>query len=416
MNTSITTLRIGASLILALSGAAHANDLPAPADLPPLAAVEQALASQPLVKAAQAQVRGAQAELQRLRAGEYEYGLNLSTQRRSISGGPDHTEWGVGIERGLRLPGKAALDARIGQQGVLAAEEAIGDARHESARQLLSLWYATRQAGLEASLWRKQAELLQAQKRGIELGSNAAMPPVSRFCKPTRQPHRQPPRPLPHRRGNGLRWPNSRPATRNCRRRKPSPPPLLRRQAMRRTGCNARWHTTMNCSRRSARWTRRGCKSNARRPTVARTRRWACIWPASKAATTASSVSVCRCHCLALRAKRRPTSSWRRRKRWRNWKPPRDDGLPPNRQPTGNAPLAAWNPGSAGRGRQRHRPACRSGETRARPRRAESVRHAAGATRGTGSATGRRPGPPERQRSPGPPAARCPPTLAPERT
>ncbi len=169
MNTTIATLRIGASLILALSAAAHANDLPAPADLPPLAAVEQALASQPLVKAAQAQVRGAQAELQRLRAGEYEYGLNLSTQRRSISGGPDHTEWGVGIERGLRLPGKAALDARIGQQGVLAAEEAIGDARHESARQLLSLWYATRQAGLEAGLWRKQAELLQAQKRGIEL-------------------------------------------------------------------------------------------------------------------------------------------------------------------------------------------------------------------------------------------------------
>lgn len=169
MNTSITTLRIGASLILALSGAAFANDLPAPADLPPLAAVEQALATQPLVKAAQAQVRGAQAELQRLRAGEYEYGVNLSTQRRSISGGPDYTEWGVGIERGLRLPGKAALDARIGQQGVLAAEEAIGDARHESARQLLSLWYATRQAGLEAGLWRKQAELLQAQKRGIEL-------------------------------------------------------------------------------------------------------------------------------------------------------------------------------------------------------------------------------------------------------
>jgi cobalt-zinc-cadmium efflux system outer membrane protein len=169
MNTKITTLRIGASLILALSGAADANELPVPTDLPPLAAVEQALASQPLVKAAQAQVRGAQAELQRLRAGEYEYGLNLSTQRRSISGGPDYTEWGVGIERGLRLPGKAALDARIGQQGVLAAEEAIGDARHESARQLLSLWYATRQAGLEASLWRKQAELLQAQKRSIEL-------------------------------------------------------------------------------------------------------------------------------------------------------------------------------------------------------------------------------------------------------
>ncbi len=147
---------------------AWAQEMAPPADLPPLAAVEQALATQPMVRAAQAEMRGAQAEHHVLKAGEHEFALNLSTQRRSLRGGPDYTEWGLGIERSLRLPGKARLDDQIGAQGVMAAEERIGDARHESARQLLSLWYGARQAGFEASLWRRQAGLLQAEKIVVE--------------------------------------------------------------------------------------------------------------------------------------------------------------------------------------------------------------------------------------------------------
>jgi outer membrane protein TolC len=142
--------------------------MPVPGDLPPKAAVEQVLSAHPMVRAAQADVRGALAEHERRKAGEHEYGVRLSTQRRSVSGGPDYTEWGAGIERGLRLPGKAALDDRIGAQGVMEAEEKVGDARHEAARQLLGLWYATRQAGLEAGLWRQQTDLLKDQKRIVE--------------------------------------------------------------------------------------------------------------------------------------------------------------------------------------------------------------------------------------------------------
>lgn len=147
---------------------AFAAEIPVPGDLPPKAAVEQVLTAHPMVRAAQADVRGALAEHERRKAGEHEYGVRLSTQRRSVSGGPDYTEWGAGIERGLRLPGKAALDDRIGAQGVMEAEEKVGDARHEAARQLLGLWYATRQAGLEAGLWRQQTDLLKDQKRIVE--------------------------------------------------------------------------------------------------------------------------------------------------------------------------------------------------------------------------------------------------------
>ncbi len=172
MNRFLLSICFGASLAAApLLNSAWAAEpaMAAPADLPPLAAVEKTLAALPQVKAAQAEMRGAQAEHSRLKAGDHEYGLRLSTQHRNVSGGPNSNEWGAAIERGWRLPGKAGLDDRIGRQGVLAAEERVGDARHESARQLLSLWYAARQAGLEASLWRKQTDLLKEQKRIVDV-------------------------------------------------------------------------------------------------------------------------------------------------------------------------------------------------------------------------------------------------------
>lgn len=167
MNKFLNTFCLGAALSAVLTPA-WAADMAPPGDLPPLAAVEQTLSTQPMVRSAQAEMRGAQAEHSVLKAGEHEFGLNLSTQRRSVSGGADYTEWGLGIERGLRLPGKAGLDDRIGAQGVLAAEERIGDARHEIARQLLGLWYAAKQARSEADLWRKQTALLKEQLRIVE--------------------------------------------------------------------------------------------------------------------------------------------------------------------------------------------------------------------------------------------------------
>jgi len=149
---------------------AHAADLDSgpPADLPPLAAVQQALAAQPMVRAAEAELRGAKAARDGLKAGEYEFGLSVGSQRRTLRGGPSYTEWNVAVERRLRLPYKASLDGQIGDQGVMAAEARIGDARHESARLLLSQWYAVRRASLEADLWRQQAELLKTQQRIVE--------------------------------------------------------------------------------------------------------------------------------------------------------------------------------------------------------------------------------------------------------
>lgn len=163
------------AFVLALAWVAPAapgdtpGQLPVPGDLPPAAAVMQALGNHPLVRAAQAEMRGAQAEHRRLRAGSHEYGLRLGMQRRTVSGGPEHGEWEVAVERGIRLPEKGRLDERIGAQGVAEAEERIGDARHEAARQLLAAWYAALQAQAEARLWDAQGELLAKEKRIVEV-------------------------------------------------------------------------------------------------------------------------------------------------------------------------------------------------------------------------------------------------------
>lgn len=154
--------------LLCLAAPVFAAETAPPADLPPLAAVEQTLAVHPGIRAAQAELRGAEAERARLKAGDHEYSLKFSTQRRAVGGGPNYMEWSAGLERGLRLSGKAELDARIGEQVVLEAGERVGDARHEAARQLLGLWYGARLAGLEVRLWRQQTALLEDQKRIVD--------------------------------------------------------------------------------------------------------------------------------------------------------------------------------------------------------------------------------------------------------
>lgn len=140
----------------------------APADLPPVDNVLRVLDSHPSVRMAMAELTAAQGRHDRLRAGDYEFDLTLAAQRRNVNGGPDYNEWSAGLLRGLRLPGKARLDERIGAVGVEEADERVGDARHEAARQLLSLWYGRLQAQAEARLWQAQVDSLAEERRIVE--------------------------------------------------------------------------------------------------------------------------------------------------------------------------------------------------------------------------------------------------------
>ncbi len=143
---------------------AHATpDLTAPADLPPAASVDAALAAHPTVLAAQSRLAAATAEGRRLQAGEYEYQARAAYTRRHESGIGASNDWEIGIERGLRLPGKAKLDAESAAALIEEAEARVADARHEAARELVALWYATLRGERDAEAWQDQVALLQRQ-------------------------------------------------------------------------------------------------------------------------------------------------------------------------------------------------------------------------------------------------------------
>lgn len=133
-------------------------------DLPPAAQVEKALRAHPLVHAASARVQAEDANRERLEAGPHEFAIRLaSQQRRERAPGLGYREHEIGIERAIRLPGKAARDAELGAVGVEQARFELGDALHESARLLLSRWFDWQREAAAAREWAAQVESLQRQ-------------------------------------------------------------------------------------------------------------------------------------------------------------------------------------------------------------------------------------------------------------
>ena len=98
------------------------------------------LEQDPSVSAARAGLQVARQEAGILDSSPYEWTAKLSGQRRTLQSGPDYQEWIAAIERPLRLPGKAVADRNIGNAAVAEAEARYGEALHEAARELLTLW------------------------------------------------------------------------------------------------------------------------------------------------------------------------------------------------------------------------------------------------------------------------------------
>ncbi|HEX8963834.1 MAG TPA: hypothetical protein VF801_12595, partial [Rhodocyclaceae bacterium] len=140
---------------------AGAADYP---DLPPSQLAEKALRAHPAVLAARAGVDAGAASRDQLEAGPYEFNLKLgSAQRREVATDLRLPEKQVGIERALRLPGKAAKDAEIGAAVLDQARSAYGDALHEAGRLLLRAWFDWRRETAAANEWRSQADILRQQ-------------------------------------------------------------------------------------------------------------------------------------------------------------------------------------------------------------------------------------------------------------
>ena len=124
------------------AGAVHAAPLPPAPGLLPMAVVRPLLEQDPEVAAARAGLDVARQDAALLDASPYEWTAKVTAQRRILDTGGRYKEWNAGLERTLRLPGKAGADRRIGQAMLEEGEARYGEALHETARELLGLWLA----------------------------------------------------------------------------------------------------------------------------------------------------------------------------------------------------------------------------------------------------------------------------------
>ncbi|OJT99186.1 MAG: hypothetical protein BGN82_08580 [Alphaproteobacteria bacterium 65-7] len=147
--------------------------------LPPEGQVVDLLAQDPGVRRAGAMLTAAQAEARARAAGPHEFILHgeYVTRATNLEGRLD--EWVAGVSRGIRLPGKAEADSRIGASGIAVAENGFGDARHQAAIALKTLWIAwlvaegdAVQAEAEAAAQERQ---LSATQRARQLGQSATL-------------------------------------------------------------------------------------------------------------------------------------------------------------------------------------------------------------------------------------------------
>jgi outer membrane protein TolC len=106
----------------------------------PTPLVEVALDDSPLVTEATAKLQAAIADARALGIGSHEFMLSGTFMRRSVDGDRNYSEFDSTLSRGVRLPGKAALDREAGALGVEVAENLLEDARHQAALQLGTLW------------------------------------------------------------------------------------------------------------------------------------------------------------------------------------------------------------------------------------------------------------------------------------
>jgi outer membrane protein TolC len=132
--------RLLLAALLTISGTAQAVEPVNPPGLLPTEIARPLLEQDPGVAAARAGLDVALQEAGILDKSPYEWTARASGQQRRLDNGPRYNEWNVGIERAIRLSGKAAADRKLGKATVEESQARYGEALHESARELMTLW------------------------------------------------------------------------------------------------------------------------------------------------------------------------------------------------------------------------------------------------------------------------------------
>lgn len=134
----------------------------APVDLPPNDEARLLIDADPRVVQARHALEAARHRADMITAGPNEWTARASTQRRRYrSGVQDVNEWSIGLERTVRIGGKAALDRQLGEAQLRLAEARLGEARQEAARELLDLWLNWHAVDRTRQLWSEQLGFAQ---------------------------------------------------------------------------------------------------------------------------------------------------------------------------------------------------------------------------------------------------------------
>jgi cobalt-zinc-cadmium efflux system outer membrane protein len=147
--------------------------------MPPHDMVDRVMGEEPGVLRAGALLKSAQAEARAREAGPHEFTAHGEYLSRATNIDGRLDEWMIGVSRGIRLPGKAQADSKIGEFTVAVAENSFGDARHQAATSLKTLWLAWVVAEAESRLADGEVEgyqrQLQATQRSRQLGQVATL-------------------------------------------------------------------------------------------------------------------------------------------------------------------------------------------------------------------------------------------------
>lgn len=156
--------------LLSISGTALALEPLNPAGFLPTEIARPLLEQDPSVAAARGGLDVALNEAGILDKSPYEWTTRATGQQRRQESGPRYNEWNVGLEKTIRLPGKAAADRNLGTATVEESQARYGEAIHEAARDLMTMWLdwlaAERARELaEKNLLSMQASLAAVEKR-----------------------------------------------------------------------------------------------------------------------------------------------------------------------------------------------------------------------------------------------------------
>lgn len=153
---------------LLIGGPVAAQELATPKDLPSKAQAVAWIDKDPAVVEARRALAAAGHGAAVMAAGPHEWTAKASTQRRNVGGVGNSTEWSVGIERGIRIGGKAGLDRQMGEVDVEIGRARVGEARQEAARALSDLWLNWLAAHSAQALLKEQLSFAETNLAAVD--------------------------------------------------------------------------------------------------------------------------------------------------------------------------------------------------------------------------------------------------------